>query len=220
MVDMAHIAGLVAAGLHPSPVPYAHFVTTTTHKTLRGPRGGLILCRQEFAKDIDKTIFPGTQGGPLMHVIAAKAVALKEAQTQEFRDYQGQVVKNAAALAKALMDRGLKIVSGGTDNHLLLVDVRGLGLTGKVAEETLDSIGITTNKNAIPFDPESPFITSGIRVGSPAVTTRGMGETEMEEIGDIIYQVLANPKSETVLEEARQRRQGLCQRFPLYNNLR
>lgn len=219
MVDMAHIAGLVAAGLHPSPVPYADFVTTTTHKTLRGPRGGMILCRQEFAKDLDKMIFPGTQGGPLMHIIAAKAVALKEADSEEFRDYQRRVVKNASALAKALMDRGLEIVSGGTDNHLLLVDVRGLGLTGKVAEETLDSVGITTNKNAIPFDPESPFVTSGIRLGSPAVTTRGMDEAEMEEIGSIIYQVLSNPNSPEALEEARKRRQALCERFPLYENL-
>lgn len=216
MVDMAHIAGLVAAGLHPSPVPHAHFVTTTTHKTLRGPRGGMILCKGEFAKTIDKTIFPGTQGGPLMHVIAAKAVALKEAQTQEFVEYQRRVVNNAAALAKALMDRGLRLVSGGTDNHLMLVDVRGLGLNGRQAEEILDSVGITTNKNAIPFDPESPFITSGIRLGSPAVTTRGMGEEEMEEIGDIIHGVLANPTSNMVLEDARKRRQQLCERFPIY----
>lgn len=216
MVDMAHIAGLVAAGLHPSPVPHAHFVTTTTHKTLRGPRGGMILCTGEFAKTIDKTIFPGTQGGPLMHVIAAKAVALKEAQTQEFVEYQRRVVNNAAALAKALMDRGLRLVSGGTDNHLMLVDVRGLGLNGRQAEEILDSVGITTNKNAIPFDPESPFITSGIRLGSPAVTTRGMGEEEMEEIGDIIHGVLANPTSKMVLEDARKRRQQLCERFPIY----
>ncbi|NLJ85856.1 MAG: serine hydroxymethyltransferase [Firmicutes bacterium] len=216
MVDMAHIAGLVAAGLHPSPVPHAHFVTTTTHKTLRGPRGGMILCKGEFAKTIDKTIFPGTQGGPLMHVIAAKAVALKEAQTQEFVEYQRRVVNNAAALAKALMDRGLRLVSGGTDNHLMLVDVRGLGLNGRQAEEILDSVGITTNKNAIPFDPESPFITSGIRLGSPAVTTRGMGEEEMEEIGDIIHGVLANPTSKMVLEDARKRRQQLCERFPIY----
>ena len=176
----------------------------------------MILCKGEFAKTIDKTIFPGTQGGPLMHVIAAKAVALKEAQTQEFVEYQRRVVNNAAALAKALMDRGLRLVSGGTDNHLMLVDVRGLGLNGRQAEEILDSVGITTNKNAIPFDPESPFITSGIRLGSPAVTTRGMGEEEMEEIGDIIHGVLANPTSKMVLEDARKRRQQLCERFPIY----
>lgn len=216
MVDMAHIAGLVAAGLHPSPVPYAHFVTTTTHKTLRGPRGGLVLCKKEFARTVDKTIFPGTQGGPLMHIIAAKAVALKEAATPEFVEYQRRVVKNATVLAKTLKHCGLRLVSGGTDNHLMLVDVRGLGLTGKMAEETLDSVGITVNKNAIPFDPESPFITSGIRIGSPAVTTRGMGEAEMEEIGHIIYKVLAAPTDMAVLEEARERRQRLCQKFPLY----
>ncbi|NLA58970.1 MAG: serine hydroxymethyltransferase [Firmicutes bacterium] len=219
MVDMAHIAGLVAAGLHPSPVPYAHFVTTTTHKTLRGPRGGLILCKEEFAKLIDKTIFPGTQGGPLMHIIAAKAVALKEAATSEFREYQQRVVSNAAALAKALKDRGLRLVSGGTDNHLMLVDVRNLGLTGKAAEEALDAVGITANKNAIPFDPEKPFITSGLRLGTPAVTTRGMGAAEMEEIGDIIYRVLASPDAPDVLEEAKQRREKLCRDFPLYEDL-
>jgi glycine hydroxymethyltransferase len=217
MVDMAHIAGLVAAGLHPSPVPYAHFVTTTTHKTLRGPRGGLILCKKEFAKALDKTIFPGTQGGPLMHIIAAKAVALKEAASSEFVEYQRHVVENASALAKALSDRGLRLVSGGTDNHLMLVDVRNLGLTGKVAEAALDAVGITVNKNAIPFDPENPFITSGIRLGSPAVTTRGMGKPEMEEIGDIIYQVLVAPDVPEVLDEARQRRQRLCDKFPLYD---
>ncbi|NLY29147.1 MAG: serine hydroxymethyltransferase [Firmicutes bacterium] len=219
MVDMAHIAGLVAAGLHPSPVPHAHFVTTTTHKTLRGPRGGLILCKKEFAKAIDKTIFPGTQGGPLMHIIAAKAVALKEAAAPEFKEYQQRVVSNAAALAKALRDRGLRLVSGGTDNHLILVDVRSLGLTGKDAEEALDAVGITTNKNAIPFDPEKPFITSGLRLGTPAVTTRGMGTAEMEAIGDIIYRVLASPEAPEVLEEARQRREKLCRDFPLYDDL-
>ena len=219
MVDMAHIAGLVAAGLHPSPVPHAHFVTTTTHKTLRGPRGGLILCKEEFAKVIDKTIFPGTQGGPLMHIIAAKAVALKEAAAPEFKEYQQRVVSNAAALAKALRDRGLRLVSGGTDNHLILVDVRSLGLTGKDAEEALDAVGITTNKNAIPFDPEKPFITSGLRLGTPAVTTRGMGTAEMEAIGDIIYRVLASPEAPEVLEEARQRREKLCRDFPLYDDL-
>ena len=219
MVDMAHIAGLVAAGMHPSPVPHAHFVTTTTHKTLRGPRGGLILCKEEFAKAIDKTIFPGTQGGPLMHIIAAKAVALKEAEAPEFKEYQQRVVSNAAALAKALMDRGLRLVSGGTDNHLILVDVRNLGLTGKDAEEALDAVGITANKNAIPFDPEKPFVTSGLRLGTPAVTTRGMGTVEMDEIGDVIYRVLAAPQALDVLGEAKRRREKLCRDFPLYQGL-
>ena len=219
MVDMAHIAGLVAAGMHPSPVPHAHFVTTTTHKTLRGPRGGLILCKEEFAKAIDKTIFPGTQGGPLMHIIAAKAVALKEAEAPEFKEYQQRVVSNAAALAKALMDRGLRLVSGGTDNHLILVDVRNLGLTGKDAEEALDAVGITANKNAIPFDPEKPFVTSGLRLGTPAVTTRGMGTAEMDEIGDVIYRVLAAPQALDVLGEAKRRREKLCRDFPLYQGL-
>ncbi|MGI6566150.1 MAG: serine hydroxymethyltransferase [Firmicutes bacterium] len=219
MVDMAHIAGLVAAGMHPSPVPHAHFVTTTTHKTLRGPRGGLILCKEEFAKAIDKTIFPGTQGGPLMHIIAAKAVALKEAEAPEFKEYQQRVVSNAAALAKALMDRGLRLVSGGTDNHLILVDVRNLGLTGKDAEEALDAVGITANKNAIPFDPEKPFVTSGLRLGTPAVTTRGMGTVEMDEIGDVIYRVLAAPQALDVLAEAKRRREKLCRDFPLYQGL-
>lgn len=219
MVDMAHIAGLVAAGLHPSPVPYAHFVTTTTHKTLRGPRGGLILCKAEFAKAIDKAVFPGTQGGPLMHIIAAKAVALKLAQSPEFMAYQKQIVANAAALATGLTERGLRLVSGGTDNHLMLVDVRGCGLTGKAAEAVLDSVGVTVNKNTIPFDPESPFVTSGIRLGTPAVTTRGMKEAEMEEIADIIYQVLTNPRSESVLQQASRRREDLCRKFPLYREL-
>lgn len=196
MVDMAHIAGLIAAGLHPNPVPYAEFVTTTTHKTLRGPRGGLILCKEEFKKAIDSAVFPGTQGGPLMHVIAAKAVALKEAASPEFKAYQEQVVKNAKALAEALGNRGFRIVSGGTDNHLMLVSVRELGLTGLQAERLLDRCSITVNKNTIPFDPEKPFITSGLRIGTPAVTTRGMKEAEMLEIAEIISDVLHNPDDE------------------------
>ncbi len=219
MVDMAHIAGLVAAGVHPSPVPYAEFVTTTTHKTLRGPRGGLILCQARFAKDIDQAVFPGIQGGPLMHVIAAKAVALKEAMTPEFRAYQVQVVKNASALAAALARRGFRIVSGGTDNHLMLVSVAEKGLTGKKAEKLLDDVGITVNKNTIPFDPEKPFVTSGIRLGTPAVTTRGMREGEMEEIADIIAAVLERPEDDTVIESARARVTKLVDRFPLYPGL-
>lgn len=184
MVDMAHIAGLVAAGLHPNPVPYADFVTTTTHKTLRGPRGGAILCKEEYAKQIDKSIFPGIQGGPLMHVIAAKAVSFKEALEDDFKEYQKQVLKNAKALADALVEKGFRLVSGGTDNHLMLVDVSKKGLTGKKAEALLDHIGITTNKNTIPFETESPFVTSGLRIGTPAVTTRGMKEEDMKEIAD------------------------------------
>lgn len=190
MVDMAHIAGLVAADLHPSPVPHAQFVTTTTHKTLRGPRGGLILCQEEYAKAVDKAVFPGIQGGPLMHVIAAKAVALKEALAPSFVEYQRQVIANAQALAEALTQRGYRLVSGGTDNHLLLVDVKQRGLTGKEAEHALDEVGITVNKNTIPFDTESPFVTSGIRIGTPAVTTRGMKESEMHEIGALIADTL------------------------------
>ncbi|MEW6227392.1 MAG: serine hydroxymethyltransferase [Bacillota bacterium] len=216
MVDMAHIAGLVAAGVHPSPVPYAEFVTTTTHKTLRGPRGGLILCRERFAKDIDQAVFPGIQGGPLMHVIAAKAVALKEAMTPEFRAYQAQVVRNASVLAAALARRGFRVISGGTDNHLMLVSMIEKGLTGKKAERLLDDIGITVNKNTIPFDPEKPFITSGIRLGTPAVTTRGMQEREMDEIAGIIADVLERPEDETVKENARMRVADLAARFPLY----
>ena len=203
MVDMAHIAGLVAAGLHQNPVPHAHFVTTTTHKTLRGPRGGMILCKEEFAKRIDKSLFPGIQGGPLMHVISAKAVAFGEALTDDFKKYAGQVVANANRLGEALKKEGLNLVSGGTDNHLLLVDLRSIGLTGKVAEKALDDIGITTNKNGIPFDPEKPFVTSGIRIGTAAVTSRGFGLEEMDEIGSIIGLVLNNVEDETKLEEAR-----------------
>jgi glycine hydroxymethyltransferase len=213
MVDMAHIAGLVAAELHPSPVPWAEFVTTTTHKTLRGPRSGLILCKADYAKAIDKAIFPGTQGGPLMHIIAAKAVALKEAMTQEFRDYQLQIVKNAKTLSKTLAENGFRLVSGGTDNHLMLVDVRPLGLTGKEAEKMLEEIDITVNKNAIPFDPQPPTVTSGIRIGTPAVTTRGMKEKEMKEIGDIIARCLKKEESQEILKN---RVKELCKAYPLF----
>lgn len=216
MVDMAHIAGLVAAGLHPSPVPYADIVTTTTHKTLRGPRGGLILSRQEYAKAIDKAIFPGIQGGPLMHVIAAKAVAFKEALTDEFKEYQQQIVKNAAALADALLAKGFNLVSGGTDNHLLLLDVRAQNLTGKEAERLLDDIGVTANKNTIPFDPASPFVTSGIRMGTPAVTSRGMDEEAMKVIAEVIALALNEPGNEAAQNEARAKVAALCKKFPLY----
>ena len=216
MVDMAHIAGLVAAGLHPSPIPYADFVTTTTHKTLRGPRGGAILCKAEYAKEIDKAIFPGTQGGPLMHVIAAKAVSFKEALAPEFKEYQKQIVKNAAKLAEGLIKRGFRLVSGGTDNHLMLVDLRNKGLTGKQAETLLDEIGITVNKNTIPYDTESPFITSGIRIGTPAVTSRGMKEEAMEEIAEVIALILNNPSAK---KEAAARVNRLCTDYPLYDEM-
>ncbi|HNZ82384.1 MAG TPA: serine hydroxymethyltransferase [Sedimentibacter sp.] len=202
MVDMAHIAGIVAAGLHPNPVDYADFVTTTTHKTLRGPRGGMILCRKEFAQKIDKAIFPGTQGGPLMHVIAAKAACFNEVLNDGFVEYQKQVLKNAKALSQELMNKGFRIVSGGTDNHLMLVDVRNKNLTGKEAEKILDDIHITTNKNTIPFDPESPFVTSGLRMGTPAVTTKGMKETEMTELADIIDSALSKKAEEDLLRES------------------
>ena len=216
MVDMAHIAGLVAAGLHPNPVPYAHFVTTTTHKTLRGPRGGMILCQEQFAKQIDKAIFPGIQGGPLMHVIAAKAVALGEALQDDFKTYAQNIVNNAKRLAEALTAEGFTLVSGGTDNHLLLIDLRSIGLTGKVAEKVLDDIGITVNKNTIPYDPESPFVTSGIRIGTAAVTSRGFGLEEMDEIARIISLALKHKDDEQKLEEARQRVAALTEKFPLY----
>jgi len=218
MVDMAHIAGLVAAGLHPSPVPYADFVTTTTHKTLRGPRGGMILCKEEHAKMIDKAVFPGLQGGPLMHVIAAKAVAFKEALSPEFKAYQEQIVKNAATLANALMEKGIDLVSGGTDNHLMLVDLRSRKITGKEAEHRLDEIGITVNKNTIPFDPESPFVTSGIRIGTPAATTRGFKEEEMKTIADIIDVALSD-KFESSKEQLRAKVKELCDKAPLYKDL-
>ena len=201
MVDMAHIAGLIAAGLHPNPVEYADFVTTTTHKTLRGPRGGMILCKQEFAQKIDKAIFLGTQGGPLMHVIAAKAACFKEAMDDDFKLYQKQILRNAKTLSEELMNKGFRIVSGGTDNHLMLVDVRNKNLTGKEAEKMLDEIHITTNKNTIPFDPQSPFVTSGLRVGTPAVTTRGMKEAEMIELADIMDSALSKKENESTLKE-------------------
>ncbi|KAF0221674.1 MAG: hypothetical protein FD174_5 [Geobacteraceae bacterium] len=216
MVDMAHIAGLVAAGLHPSPVPYAEFVTTTTHKTLRGPRGGMILCRAEFAKTLNSNIFPGIQGGPLMHVIAAKAVALKEALTPEFKAYQERIVKNARALADGLMRRGFRLVSGGTDNHLMLVDLSATELTGKVAEESLDKAGITVNKNTVPFETRSPFVTSGFRIGTPAATTHGLMEPEMEEVAGFIAEALANVENEAKLTEIKGRVNALMKRFPLY----
>ena len=217
MVDMAHIAGLVAAGLHPNPVEYADFVTTTTHKTLRGPRGGMILCKEEYKKDIDKTIFPGIQGGPLEHVIAAKAVAFGEALENNFKTYQQQVVKNAKVLAEALINEGFRIVSGGTDNHLAAVDVKGsIGLTGKEAEETLDSVGITCNKNTIPFDQEKPFVTSGIRLGTPAATTRGFDEKAFEEVAKIISLALKNSKDEEKLQQAKERVAKLTAEYPLY----
>lgn len=216
MVDMAHIAGLVAAGLHPSPVPYADIVTTTTHKTLRGPRGGLILCKEKYAKQIDKAIFPGVQGGPLMHVIAAKAVALGEALKPEFKEYAKQIIANCQALAEGLIAEGFRLVSGGTDNHLLLVDVRGQKMTGKTAEHLLDEVGVTCNKNTIPFDPESPFVTSGIRLGTAAVTTRGFKEAEMKEVAAIIGLVLNNPEDAEKQSEAAQRVAALCAKYPMY----
>lgn len=214
MVDMAHIAGLVAAGLHPNPVEYADFVTTTTHKTLRGPRGGMILCKEKYAKAIDKAVFPGIQGGPLMHIIAAKAVNFKEVLSQEFKDYQQQIVKNAQALSDALIRRGIDIVSGGTDNHLMLLDLRSLGLTGKVAEKLLDEVRVTCNKNTIPFDPESPFVTSGIRLGTPAVTTRGMKEEDMETIAEIIH--LALTDFDNSKEKALNMVKDLTDKYQLY----
>ena len=217
MVDMAHIAGLVAAGLHPSPVPYADVVTTTTHKTLRGPRGGLILCRDaEFGKQFNKAIFPGIQGGPLMHVIAAKAVAFKEALSDEFKVYQQQVLDNAKALADELVKKGFRIVSGGTDNHLMLVDLRSKNITGKEAQFLLDEIGITANRNTIPFEPLSPFVTSGIRLGTPALTTRGLKEDDIREVADIIADVIENREDSAVIEAAKAKVQAICKKFPLY----
>ncbi len=219
MVDMAHFAGLVASGHHPSPVPYADVVTTTTHKTLRGPRAGLILAREKYGKAIDSSVFPGIQGGPLVHVIAAKAVALKEAHSPEFKKYGEQIVKNAKALAKAMADRGFRIVSGGTDNHLMLVDVKVKGFNGKQVQDTLDLVRITVNKNMIPFDTESPFKASGVRLGTPAVTTRGMGEKEMTEIASLIDETLQDPMNEAHLEKVRQKVSALTRRFPLYPEL-
>jgi len=214
--DMAHIAGLVAAGVHPSPVPHSDFVTTTTHKTLRGPRGGLVLCREQYAKDLDRTVFPGVQGGPLMHIIAAKAVCLKEASEPAFAVYQRQIVANAARLASALSASGFRLVSGGTDNHLMLVDVFSKGLTGKVAEAALGKAGITVNKNAIPFDQNPPMVASGIRVGTPAVTTRGMRESEMETIGELFTRALKTPDDDRALGMVRAEVELLCRKFPLY----
>lgn len=216
MADMAHIAGLVATGLHPSPVPHAHFVTTTTHKTLRGPRGGLILCGEDWAKKIDKAVFPGLQGGPLMHVIAAKAVAFKEALDPTFKTYQQQVINNAKALAEKLLNKDLDLVSGGTDNHLMLLDLKRLEKTGKAMERILDSVHITVNKNTVPNDPKSPFVTSGLRIGTPAVTTRGMQESEMNIIGDCIAQAIYHSDNPDMLEKVKNQVTSLCEAFPVY----
>ena len=217
MVDIAHIAGLVAAGEHPSPIPYADVVTTTTHKTLRGPRGGMILCRDaEFGKQFNKAVFPGIQGGPLMHVIAAKAVALGEALKPEFKEYAKQVVKNAAVLAKTLQEEGFRLVSGGTDNHLMLVDLTNKGITGKTAQTVLDEVNITANRNTIPFEPLSPFVTSGLRLGTPALTTRGFKEADLQEVGKIIAMVLSDTENEEKKAEARKRVAALCKKYPLY----
>jgi glycine hydroxymethyltransferase len=216
LADIAHIAGLIAAGQHPSPIPYADFVTSTTHKTLRGPRGGIIMCRAEYAKAVDKMIFPGIQGGPLVHVIAAKAVALKEALTPEFKDYQKKVVSNAKRLADSLINRGFKIISGGTDNHLMLVDLSNVDVTGKEAEEALDKAGITVNKNFIPYDDKPPTITSGIRLGTPSITTRGMGDSEMDEIADIISNVICNINNPSAIADMNGRVKALCGRHPIY----
>jgi glycine hydroxymethyltransferase len=216
MVDMAHIAGLVAGGAHPSPVPHADFVTTTTHKTLRGPRAGLVLCRERFAKDLDKAVFPGVLGGPLMHIIAAKAVCFKEAAAPEFTDYQQRIVRNARRLAAGLVAAGFRLVSGGTDNHLVLVDVFSKGITGKAAEAALGRAGITVNKNAIPFDRNPPMVASGIRIGTPAVTTRGMGEAEMDAIADLISRALAGAAEDRILAGVKAEVEQLCRKFPLY----
>jgi glycine hydroxymethyltransferase len=216
MVDMAHIAGLVAAGVHPSPLPYADVVTSTTHKTLRGPRGGLILAKKDYSDRLNKEIFPGIQGGPLMHVIAAKAVAFKEALSESFKLYQHNTVANASVLAEELMKAGLELISGGTDNHLMLVDLRNLGITGKEAEAVLDRVGITVNKNTIPFDPQGPFVTSGIRIGTPAVTTRGMQTPEMQTIAGLIVDVLTHSRDSAVIQRSRKTVQALCAAFPIY----
>lgn len=218
-VDMAHIAGLVAAGFHPNPVPYAEFVTTTTHKTLRGPRGGMILCRQEFAKKINSAVFPGTQGGPLMHVIAAKAVAFQEALADEFKDYQRQIVKNSRAFAAEMAALGYRIVAGGTDNHLFMVDLRSKNITGKEAAEVLDKVRITVNKNLIPFDPQPPVVTSGIRIGTPVITTRGMKEKEMEKIADLMDQAMTHKDNTQELSRVREAVERLTQEFPIYKDL-
>jgi glycine hydroxymethyltransferase len=219
MADIAHIAGLVAAGLHPSPVPHCHFVTTTTHKTLRGPRAGMVMCKEEFAKDLDRAVFPGIQGGPLMHVIAAKAVAFREALSEDFRGYQKQIVANAKALAARLAGLGFRIVSGGTDNHVFLLDVTKAGLTGKVAEKALDAAHITVNKNTIPYDPNPPLVASGIRIGTPALTTRGMKAPEMDLVGDFIAEILRAPEDAGVQAGVKGKIRDLCERFPLYDPL-
>jgi glycine hydroxymethyltransferase len=219
MADIAHIAGLCAVGAHPSPVPYSDIVTTTTHKTLRGPRGALIMCKEELAPAIDRSVFPGTQGGPFMHAIAAKAVAFKEALAPEFKDYQFQVVKNAAVLAKRLLENKFELVSGGTDNHLMMVKLLKEGITGKVADETLERAGITLNKNMIPFDPATPFVTSGIRIGTPAMTTRGMGERQMVQIADMITTVLRDIENEDTISAVRSEARELCDQFPLYTDM-
>lgn len=219
MADIAHIAGLIASGYHPSPVEHAHFVTTTTHKTLRGPRGGLILCRGEFAKKIDSAVFPGIQGGPLMHVIAAKAVALKNAMGDDFKEYSRQIINNAQHLCKKMMEKGYRIVSGGTENHLFLVDLTNKGITGKIAQESLEKSGIMINKNLIPFDTKSPMITSGIRIGTPAITTRGMKEAEMEIIAELIDKVLKDPENEKIHREVREEVKNLCLKFPFYSKI-
>ena len=219
MADIAHIAGLVAAGLHPSPVPHCHFVTTTTHKTLRGPRAGMVMCKEEYAKDLDRAVFPGLQGGPLVHVIAAKAVALGEALSDGFQDYQRQIVVNAKRLAERLIGHGFRIVSGGTDNHLFLLDVAHAGLNGKIAEKVLEAAGITVNKNTIPYDSNPPLVASGIRIGTPALTTRGMKEPEMDHVGDFIAEALRAPEDERVHKDIHGRIRELCERFPLYDPL-
>ncbi|BCB95641.1 serine hydroxymethyltransferase [Dissulfurispira thermophila] len=216
LADIAHIAGLIAANQHPSPIPYADFVTSTTHKTLRGPRGGIIMCKAEHAKIIDKMIFPGIQGGPLVHVIAAKAVALKEALTEEFKDYQKKVISNAKRLADGLIKRGFKIISGGTDNHLMLVDLSNMNVTGKEAEEALDKAGITVNKNSIPYDDKPPTITSGIRLGTPSITTRGMGDSEIDEIADIISNIIRNINNSSAITDMNKRVKALCDKHPIY----
>ena len=219
MADIAHIAGLVAAGLHPSPIPHCDFVTTTTHKTLRGPRGGMVMCREEHAKQLDRAVFPGIQGGPLMHIIAAKAVALKEAQSDAFRAYQGQIIANTRTLAAALAAKGFRIVSGGTDNHVFLLDVSARGLTGKAAEGALERAGITVNKNTIPYDPQPPLVASGIRIGTAALTTRGMAEPAMEQIAALISDALEQLEDDARLAAVRERVRALCSRFPLYDPL-
>lgn len=219
VADIAHIAGLIIAGLHPSPIPVADFVTTTTHKTLRGPRGGMIMCKKKYAKELDREVMPGIQGGPLMHIIAAKAVALKQAMEPDFKEYQKQIVKNAKAMAEALMEAGLELVSGGTDTHLILVKLFNKNLTGKVVEETLDRAGITVNKNTVPFDPQKPFVTSGIRLGTPALTTRGMKEPEMRQIAKWIVEIIDNIENEEICERVRGEVTDLCKRFPLYEGL-